>query len=106
MRSCIYSKSDINPHTGEFYKLNQKGYKEGDLKGGKLEGNLTEYAAHGAHPVSLSQISSFVLSQARGMMPIAIQNLWQIASGENDATSSILNASGSGVLTNSDPDKK
>lgn len=95
-----HKKGDISESTDNPYVKDQKGHKAGDEKGGKLAGKLTKYPQGGAHPVTFGQLPSFALSQVRGMMPTAIQNLWQVASGENDATTSIMNAAGSGVMTN------
>lgn len=107
-----HEKGAINPSTGDPYKRSQKGYEEGDQKGGKNAGEFTKWPRGGAHPVQLgrvskgfsdSQLPSFIGSQMRGMMPTAIQSLWQIASGENDVTTGLLNAAGSGVYTSKEP---
>lgn len=101
-----HDKDDISPTTGLPYKKTQEGHDEGDERGGKMGGQLTKWPQGGAHPVTWGQAPSFVMSQVLGMMPTAAQNFWQIASGENDAVTGILNATGSNVLTNKEPKKK
>lgn len=101
-----HQKGDISPTTGLPYKKDQSGHDEGDEKGGKLGGQLTKYPEGGAHGVTYPQLPSFIGSQVRGMMPTAVQNFWQIAAGENDMTTGILNAVGTGILTDKEPKKK
>lgn len=109
-----HEKGDISPTTGLPYKKDQTEHDEGDDKGGKLGGRLTKSPKGGAHPVESgsiekgmmdSQLPSFVLSQARGMMPTALQNVLQIIMGENDVTTGLLNAAGTGVVTSKEPKK-
>jgi hypothetical protein len=101
-----HKAGDINPNTGEPYKRDQAAHEEGEFKGGKLRGQLTKWPVGGAHPVTYQQLPSFILNEVRGMMPNAVQSGWQIANGENDWTTSILNAIGSRVLTDKEPKKK
>lgn len=101
-----HAAGDISPTTGKPYLRDQQGHDEGDEKGGKLTGQLTKWpqGVHGG--VTKGQLPSYILNQVRGLMPTGIQNVWQIASGEQDATTGILNAVGSGVLTDKEPKPK
>lgn len=102
-----HDKGDINSSTGLPYKKTQEAHDEGDEKGGKLAFPvLTKWPKGGAHPVTWWQAPSFIGSQIRGLMPTAVQNAWQIASGENDATTGLLNAVGSSVYTSKEPKKE
>lgn len=99
---AAHAKGDLNPATGQPYVRTQKGYKEGEEKGGKMTGELTKWPQGGAHPLNYSQYPSFMLSQVRGMMPNIIANSWQLAAGENDATSALLSGAGTTVLFSKD----
>lgn len=104
--TTAHDAGDISPTTGLPYKRSQEGHDEGDEKGGKLGGQITKWpqGVHGG--VTSGQLPSYMLNQVRGLMPTAIQNIWQIASGEQDATTGLLNAAGSGVLTDKEPKPK
>jgi len=95
-----HKKGEISPTTGKPYVKDQAGHAAGEEKGGKLTGELTKWPQGGAHPVTWMQAPAFILNEVRGMMPTAVQSMWQIADGENDMATGILNAAGSGVLTN------
>lgn len=99
-------KGDVNPNTGDEYKKDQAGHEEGEAKGGKLKAQLTKWPEGGGHAVTNAQLPSFILSEVRGLLPTAAQNIWQIVAGENDAATGIMNAAGTGVLTNKEPKKK
>lgn len=100
--SKTHAVGEISQSTGKLYKTKAEGHTAGEEKGGKLTGQLTKWPKGGAHPVTWMQTPSFILNEVRGMMPTAIQSMWQIAAGENDVTTGILNAVGSNVLTNKD----
>ena len=78
----------------EFFGIDDKGiyqttraghYRAGQPKGGKDQWQTVAFRWGGAdHSVGVAQIPSFVLNQAKGVLPIPVQNLTGFAMGEMD----------------------
>jgi hypothetical protein len=94
----VYSKTQLRGN---------KPHYRGEEKGGKLKFNLAKPAIGGAKPLTYTQLPSFMMSQARGMIPSQVQNIEMWASGENDGAYSIAQSLGLGLSESSEPkDKK
>ena len=79
------------------YKTSRKGkYTKGDPKGGKLAGSTVTWGGRSG-PVGPSQLPSYALSSARGVLPVQFQNFISFISGEMNGISAILNSLGFGV---------
>jgi broad specificity phosphatase PhoE len=98
-----HKKGEVkNEYTGEKYIRDIQPHFAGEEKGGKFGGMLTRTGDPQGRLLTAGQTPSFVLSQARGMLPVAAQNVLQAGTGENDWVSSIANAVGLQILTNKD----
>jgi len=86
-----------------FYKTTSKdgGYKRGDPKNGKLKGQLTKYSRRG-QSVEYKQLPSYVISQARGITPIQVQNFISYMTGEADGFAALTKSMGLNVIVSRD----
>jgi hypothetical protein len=77
------------------YRTTVKGqHKRGDPKGGKLKGQTVSYQSEGRGSLDWEQSPSFLLSQARGVTPIQVQNLIGYLAGETDGFDALTKSLG------------
>ncbi|HUT58033.1 MAG TPA: hypothetical protein VNA25_09315, partial [Phycisphaerae bacterium] len=88
------------------YKTTRKGhYKKGEPKGGKLKGKVVKWEFGGGGPISYEQVPSFLIHEARSVMPIPVQNGLDFLAGEMDAWDAILKSAGAMVSTYKEEEK-
>jgi len=75
------------------YLTKTKTHSPGESKGGRLAWKLTSYGAKKG-PIDISQIPSYALSQLIGVMPIQIQNLISMLTGQVSAFDGISRSLG------------
>ena len=82
------------------YRTSGEGRYPGDPKGGKLAGQTVSWSSTANDGVvTASTVPSFVLNQARGIMPIPVQNLLAYFNGEMDGFDAITKSMGLMVST-------
>ena len=89
---------------GEYKTTKAGSYRKGEPKGGKLTGKTVRNRRGAAGAVEPSQIPSYLLHEARGMLPIQVQNAMSWATGELDAFDAVLKSMG--VLVQTDYGKE
>lgn len=77
------------------YKTSRKGkYKKGEPKGGKLTGRFVQRYRGAARPLSIRQIPSYLLYEARSSTPIQVQSAISFLAGELDLFDSLSRSIG------------
>ena len=78
-----------------FYKTTRKGkYKKGDPKYGKLKFKTVVWDFKGRGSIGYKQLPSFGIAQAKGWLPVQIQNLLAWGAGEMEGFDAILKSAG------------
>ena len=96
----------IDKEKGEYKRSSKKyGYKKGDPKWGKLKGKTVTWGQKGVG-LETDQLPSFILGQAKGKLPVQIQNIIAWAFGEMEGFDAIANSGGLGVSTTYDDEEE
>ena len=79
-------------------------YRRGDPKGGQLKYSTVKWEFGGGGAVRYDEVPSFLINQARGVLPIPIQNGIEFLMGEIDAFDAMTKSAG--LMTSTSRPKK
>ena len=89
-----------------YYLTSGKKHEFGELKGGKLKGQTVSYRAAKSGTIGFEQMPSYLLSQAKGMTPIQVQQILGFLGGEIDGWDALTRSMGMHSISTYPTEKK